>query len=65
MEEIIRRFTPAVADYPPVEAWRCCAAGDTGLAFESYPLIHPGSDGIRDFGHAYAAHLERRSATLP
>lgn len=29
------------------------------LAFESYPLIHVGSDGIRAFGQAYAAHLRQ------
>jgi uncharacterized FAD-dependent dehydrogenase len=29
------------------------------LAFESYPLIHVGSDGVRAFGQAYAAHLRQ------
>jgi uncharacterized FAD-dependent dehydrogenase len=65
IEQIIRRFAPAVADYPPVENLAAlCGHEDTGLAFDSYPLIHLGSDGIRDFGHAYAAHLEQAGVQL-
>ncbi len=65
VEQIIRRFAPAVADYPPVEALAALRGHeDTGLAFDSYPLIHLGSDGIRAFGRAYAAHLEQAGVQL-
>ena len=60
VEQVIRQFAPAVADYPPVGNLAALRGHeDTGLAFSSYPLIHLGSDGIRDFGRAYAAHLEQ------
>ncbi len=60
VEQVIRQFAPAVADYPPIDALAALRGHeDTGLAFSSYPLIHLGSDGIRDFGRAYAAHLEQ------
>jgi uncharacterized FAD-dependent dehydrogenase len=65
VEQTIRRFAPTVADYPPVGALAALRGHeDTGLAFDSYPLIHLGSDGIRDFGHAYAAHLEQAGVQL-
>jgi uncharacterized protein len=65
VEQIIRRFATAVADYPPVENLTALRGHeDTGLAFDSYPLIHLGSDGIRDFGRAYAAHLEQAGVQL-
>ena len=65
VEQVIRQFAPAVADYPPVENLAALRGHeDTGLAFSSYPLIHLGSDGIRDFGRAYAAHLEQAGVRL-
>ena len=65
VEEIIRRFAPAVADYLPVESLAALRGHeDTGLAFDSYPLIHLGSDGIRDFGRAYATHLQQAGVQL-
>ena len=65
VEQIIRQFAPAVADYPPVENLAALRGHeDTGLAFSSYPLIHLGSDGIRDFGRAYAAHLEQAGVRI-
>lgn len=65
IEQIIRQFAPAVADYPPVRALAALRGHeDTGLAFDSYPLIHLGSDGIRDFGKAYAAHLKQAGVQL-
>lgn len=59
VEDAIRRFTPAVADYPPVDSLPLLPAGRGGLTFESYPLIHAGSDGIRAFGQAYSAYLRQ------
>jgi uncharacterized protein len=60
VEQIIRQFAPAVANYPPAGNLAALRGHeDTGLAFSSYPLIHLGSDGIRNFGRAYAAHLEQ------
>jgi hypothetical protein len=65
VEQIIRRFAPAVADHPAVETLAALRGHeDTGLAFDSYPLIHLGSDGIRDFGRAYTAHLEQAGVRL-
>lgn len=65
VEQIIRRFAPAVADYPPAGDLAALRGHeDTGLAFSSYPLIHLGSDGIREFGRAYAAHLEQTGVRL-
>jgi uncharacterized FAD-dependent dehydrogenase len=65
VEQIIRRFTPAVADYPPTQnPTALCGHEDTGLAFDSYPLLHLGSDCIRDFGRAYAAHLQQAGVHL-
>jgi len=65
VEQVIRQFAPAVADYPPVENLAALRGHeDTGLAFSSYPLIHLGSDGIRDFGRAYAAHLEQAGVRI-
>jgi len=65
VEQIIRQFAPAVTDYPPAADLSALRGHeDTGLAFSSYPLIHLGSDGIRDFGRAYAAHLEQAGVRL-
>jgi uncharacterized protein len=65
VEEIIRRFAPAVVDYPPARDLAALRGHeDTGLVFDSYPLIHLGTDGIRDFGRAYAAHLQQAGVQL-
>jgi uncharacterized protein len=65
VERIVRQFAPAVADYPPTENLIALRGHeDTGLTFDSYPLIHLGSDGIRHFGRAYAAHLEQAGVQL-
>ena len=65
VEQIIRRFAPAVADHPPAGDLAALRGHeDTGLAFSSYPLIHLGSDGIREFGRAYAAHLEQAGVRI-
>jgi uncharacterized protein len=64
VEETVRRFTPLVSDYPPVDGLAQLAFGHDGLAFESYPLIHAGSDGIRAFGRTYAAHLRRAGVDI-
>jgi uncharacterized FAD-dependent dehydrogenase len=37
-------------------------AEGTGLRFESYPLLHVGSDGVRRFGRRYAEHLRAAGA---
>src|SRR5262249_49511653 len=36
----------------------------TGLRFESYPLLHVGSDGVRAFGQRFAEHLRARGVTF-
>jgi uncharacterized protein len=65
IETVIRRFAPAVADHPPVGDLAAQHGHDgTGLTFESYPLIHVGSDGIRAIGHAYAEHLRQAGVTI-
>jgi uncharacterized FAD-dependent dehydrogenase len=64
VEDTIRRFTPTLADYPPVDGLPLLPAGHGGLAFESYPLIHAGSDGIRAFGQAYSAHLRQAGVDI-
>lgn len=65
VEEVIRRFAPAVVDHPPVPSLPALRGHeDAGLAFDSYPLIHLGSDGIRDFGRAYAAHLQQAGVRM-
>lgn len=65
VEREIRRFTPAVVDYPPISDLSVLPESPgQGLAFESYPLIHVGSDGIRAFGQAYAAHLRQAGVSI-
>jgi uncharacterized FAD-dependent dehydrogenase len=63
VEDTIRRFTPAVADYPPIDTLPLLPAGHS-LVFESYPLLHAGSDGIRAFGQAYSAHLRQSGVDI-
>jgi uncharacterized FAD-dependent dehydrogenase len=59
----IRQHVSVGVDYAPV-AELTALAGKAGLRGESYPLLHIGSDGVREFGHRFSAHLQNRGLGL-
>ncbi|MEV6525033.1 FAD-dependent monooxygenase [Longispora sp. NPDC051575] len=61
VDDRLRRFVSAAVDYPPAPAPDTTG---TGLRFESYPLLHVGSDGVRKFGADYSRHLQERGLDL-
>jgi uncharacterized FAD-dependent dehydrogenase len=60
----VRRNVSNVVDYAPVPELSALAGHETQLRGESYPLLHVGSDGIREFGHRFSAELQSRGARL-
>lgn len=61
----VDRFVPRSASYAPVESLTALRGREeSGLCFESYPLLHVGSDGIRLFGQRYAAALRQHGVTV-
>jgi uncharacterized FAD-dependent dehydrogenase len=61
----VRRFVPRSASYDPVASLTALRGHEeTGLRFESYPLLHVGSDGIRAFGQGYSAFLQQEGVTV-
>ncbi|WP_239376976.1 FAD-dependent protein [Frankia sp. Cj5] len=66
IDETIRRFAPAGITYPPAPTPTGLdgPAGTAPLRFDSYPLLHVGSDGIRAFGQRYSRHLQNAGVTL-
>lgn len=65
VDAAVRRFVPDGVDYPPVTVLDALAGHDqAGLRFESYPLLHVGSDGIRIFGQRFAEDLRSRGVTF-
>jgi uncharacterized FAD-dependent dehydrogenase len=65
VDATVRRFVPDGVDYPPVTVLDALAGHDqAGLRFESYPLLHVGSDGIRAFGERFAHDLRERGVTF-
>jgi uncharacterized FAD-dependent dehydrogenase len=64
VEATIRQFAPGVIDYPSCGSHALPGTGSGGAVLDSYPLIHVGSDGIRAFGLAYAAHLRQAGADI-
>lgn len=65
VDDAFRRFVAAGVDYPPVPSLDAMAGAEqTGLRFESYRLLHVGSDGVRAFGHRFADDLRERGVTI-
>src|SRR5262249_2492242 len=65
VDSTVRRFVPDSVDYPPVTHLDALHGHDgTGLSFESYPLLHVGSDGVRAFGQRFAEDLRARGLTF-
>jgi len=65
VERVIRAFVPEGVFYEPVSQLTALAEhGEAGLRFESYPLLHVGSDGVRQFGLRYSADLQARGVTV-
>ena len=65
VDNTVRRFVPDGVDYPPTPTLTALDGHDgTGLRFESYPLLHVGSDGVRQFGQRYCAHLQAEGVTV-
>jgi uncharacterized FAD-dependent dehydrogenase len=60
----VRRFVSNAVDYAPVDALTALAGQQETLHGESYPLLHVGSDGVREFGRRYAAHLRERGVLM-
>ncbi|MEW2385564.1 FAD-dependent protein [Micromonospora sp. NPDC047707] len=60
----VRRNVSDAVDYAPVPELSALAGHETRLRGESYPLLHVGSDGIREFGHRFSAELQDRGARL-
>lgn len=61
----MREFVPDGVDYPPIATLDALDGHeDTGLRFESYPLLHVGSDGIRIFGQRFAEHLRAQGVAF-
>jgi uncharacterized FAD-dependent dehydrogenase len=60
----LRRFTTGGIDHAPVDAYTALGDRHEDLRAESYPLLHVGSDGIREFGHRFSADLQRRGVRL-
>jgi uncharacterized FAD-dependent dehydrogenase len=65
VERVIRTLVPEGVAYEPVPQLTALAAhGEAGLRFESYPLLHVGSDGVRQFGLRYSADLQARGVVV-
>ncbi|MGH8897381.1 MAG: FAD-binding protein [Egibacteraceae bacterium] len=65
VETTIRRFVPEGVFYAPVSSLEALEGhDDAGLRFESYPLLHVGSDGVRRFGQRYSACLQGQGVTV-
>jgi uncharacterized protein len=65
VERVIRALVPEGVFYEPVPQITALAeSGEVGLRFESYPLLHVGSDGVRQFGLRYSADLQARGVTV-
>lgn len=65
VDAAVRRFVPDGVDYPPVTVLDALAGHDqAGLRFESYPLLHVGSNGVRLFGERFATDLRERGVTF-
>ncbi|MGH8905664.1 MAG: FAD-binding protein [Egibacteraceae bacterium] len=65
VERTIRGFVPEGVFYAPVPCLTALEGHDeAGLRFESYPLLHVGSDGVRRFGQRYSAHLQGQGVTV-
>jgi uncharacterized protein len=63
VEATIREHVSIGVDYAPVPALSALA-GQSALRGESYPLLHVGSDGVREFGRRYCAHLQQRGLRM-
>ena len=65
VEATVRAFAPGGISYPPVPALTALTGHEeSGLRFESYPLLHVGSDGIRRFGEGYSAFLRNNGVRI-
>lgn len=65
VEATIRRFVPEGVSYAPVPSLTALQGhDDAGLRFESYPLLHVGSDGVRRFGQRYSAFLQGQGVAV-
>jgi uncharacterized FAD-dependent dehydrogenase len=60
----VRRNVSDAVDYAPVSQLSALAGHETQLRGESYPLLHVGSDGIREFGHRFSTELQSRGLRL-
>lgn len=64
VETTLRRFTTSGLDHAPVDSYTALGDGHDRLHAESYPLLHVGSDGVREFGRRYSAHLQQQGVRL-
>lgn len=60
----VRRNVSDTVDYAPVPQLSALAGHETRLRGDSYPLLHVGSDGIREFGRRFSAELQDRGGRL-
>ena len=64
VEQFIRQFARPSPSMRRFGSFAARAAMRNRAGFQQYPLIHLGSDGIRAFGRAYAAHLEQAGVRI-
>ncbi len=65
VEATVRRFVPEGVCYEPVVSLTALEGHDeAGLRFESYRLLHVGSDGVRRFGQRYSAFLKQQGVRV-
>jgi uncharacterized FAD-dependent dehydrogenase len=60
----LRRFTTVAVDHSPVDSLTALDGHEGELRGESYPLLHVGSDGVREFGHRYSTYLQDSGVRL-
>ncbi|MFG1676351.1 NAD(P)/FAD-dependent oxidoreductase [Micromonospora sp. NPDC049282] len=60
----VRRNVNDAVDYAPVPELAALAGHENRLRGESYPLLHVGSDGIREFGRRFSTELQDRGVRL-
>jgi len=63
VEATVRQHVSVGIDYAPVPTLSALV-GQPGLRGESYPLLHVGSDGVREFGDRFCADLQRRGLRM-
>ena len=65
VEATVCRFVPEGTYYEPVASLTALEGyGEADLRFESYRLLHIGSDGVRRFGQRYSAFLQQQGIRI-